>query len=498
MSLNLATALRESAAEHPDRAVCIDDAGVTTYGELERASARVAGALVARGLQPGESVGIQLPNVPEYLAVWFGVLRAGLVAVPMNPALTPREVDHHLTDSGARLLVTTDESAAAGADVPVVRLSLPGLGELAEAEPYDDVAPTSSEDTACLVYTSGTTGTPKGAELTHLQLVMNAQVSGALFGVGAGDVSLAVVPLFHVYGLSVTNVAVRHGATLRLMRRFDAGEVVDAVERDRVTLLFGVPTMLVALLQEDVRGRDLSSLRLGCSGGASLPGEVMQAFEEAYGLVVLEGYGLSETASTVTFNRSATDRKLLSIGKPVWGVEVRVVDADDRPLPSGREHIGELVVRGHNVMKGYRGNPAATAEAMRGGWFHTGDLGYVDEDGFLFLVDRKKDLVIRGGYNVYPREVEEALYAHPDVMAAAVVGRPDPRLGEEVVAVLVAQPGADLDADEVSAWCAERLAPYKRPREVRVVPELPLGPTGKVDKVRLRAELPVAAGSGAA
>jgi long-chain acyl-CoA synthetase len=453
----------------------------------------VAGFLIARGLQPGSAVGIQLPNVPEYVAAWFGVLRAGMVAVPLNPALTPREVEHQLQDAGAKLLVTSEESIPTAPDLPVVRLSLPGLGELADAEPFDEVAPTSSEDTAVLVYTSGTTGTPKGAELTHLQLVMNAQVSGELFGVGAGDVSLAVVPLFHVYGLSVTNVAVRHGVTLRLMRRFDAAQVVEAIERDRVTLLFGVPTMLVALLQEDVRSRDLSSLRLGCSGGASLPGEVMQAFEAAFGLTVLEGYGLSETASTVTFNRSATDRKLLSIGKPVWGVEVRVVDENDRPLPPGRDHIGELVVRGHNVMKGYRGNPEATAEALRGGWFHTGDLGYADEDGFLFLVDRKKDLVIRGGYNVYPREVEEVLYGHPGVMAAAVVGRPDPRLGEEVVAVLVAQPGVDLHSDDISAFCSERLAPYKRPREIRIVSELPVGPTGKVDKVRLRAELPVLA-----
>ena len=469
MSLNLATALRETAAATPDAVVCIADDCRMTYAELDDASARLGAALRRRGLAPGEAVGVQLPNVPEFLIAHFGVLRAGLVVVPLNPGLTAREVEHVLSDSGATLLLTLSDVA-----------------ELLHEPAPLEVWPTEPTDTAVIVYTSGTTGRPKGAMLTHFQLLMNAQVSGELFAVGPGDVSLAVVPLFHVYGLSVTHVVVRHGAAMRLLARFDAGRVVDVIEQDRVTLLNAVPTMLHGLLEQDVSRRDLSSLRLGCSGGASLSGAVMTAFEEAFGLVVLEGYGLTETASTCTFNRR-DDRRLMSIGKPVWGVEVRVVDGEGRSLPPGRDHIGELVVRGHNVMKGYLNRPDATAEALRDGWFHTGDLAYSDEDGFLFVVDRIKDLVIRGGYNVYPREVEEVLHEHPLVSAAAVVGRPDERLGEEVVAFLV--PRGEVGAGDVLAWCRERLASYKCPREVHILSELPLGATGKVDKVALRASL---------
>ena len=485
MTLNLATALRETAAAAPESVVCIADDRTMTYGELDDASARLGAALLRRGLSPGDAVAVQLANVPEFLVAHFGVLRAGLVVVPLNPLLTTRELDHALSDSGAKVLLSSSGSAPPTVAVAVLLVGTSELDDLLLEPASLTVAPTLPTDTAVIVYTSGTTGSPKGAELTHLQLLMNALVSGELFAVGPRDVSLAVVPLFHVYGLSVTHVAVRKGAALRLLTRFDAARVVDAIERDRVTLLFAVPTMLHALLEEDLAARDLSSLRLGCSGGASLAGAVLGAFEEAFGLTVLEGYGLTETASTVTFNRSREERRLMSVGKPVWGVEVRVVDVDGCSLPAGPEHVGELVVRGHNVMKGYLNQPEATARALRDGWFHTGDLGYADEDGFLYVVDRLKDLVIRGGYNVYPREVEEVLHEHPAVRSAAVVGRPDPRLGEEVVAFLVLREG-DADVDDVLAWCGERLAPYKRPREVHAVSELPLGATGKVDKVVLR------------
>ena len=337
-----------------------------------------------------------------------------------------------------------------------------------------------------LLYTSGTTGRPKGAELTHLQLVFNAINSGALFGFGPDDVSLAVVPFFHVYGLSLINVAVRYVSTIAVMERFDAKAAIDVMERDRVSIMFGVPTMYHALLQEDTSRRDLAPFRLAVSGGAAIPGEILRAVEERYGVLLLEGYGLSESCATATFNRSFEDRRFLSIGKPIWGVEVIVVDEDGRRLPSGAEHVGELVVRGHNVMKGYRNNPEATADALRDGWLHTGDLGYEDEDGFLFIVDRLKDLVIRGGYNVYPREIEEVLYTHPDISEAAVVGRPDPRLGEEVVAVVVLHPGSATTEDDVIAFCKERVAAYKYPREVRFLSELPKGSTGKILKKDLR------------
>ncbi|MCW2498434.1 MAG: long-chain fatty acid--CoA ligase [Frankiales bacterium] len=498
MSLNFATVLREAARAAPDRTCLVHDGRTVTYAELDDRSGRVASSLLALGLGAAAKIAVQLPNGPDFVALYFGVLRAGLTVVPLNPQLREREVHHQLHDSGASLLVTSGpfaaEAARAGDGLPVYALAdgapLPaGCRELAllyDAEPFDDLVPTSSEDTAVLVYTSGTTGRPKGAQLTHLQLVMNSAISGALFGFGPDDVSLAVVPFFHVYGLSLIGVAVRYVSTLTVLPRFEPQAVLDVMERDGVTIVFGVPTMFHALLREDTSARDLCPFRLAVSGGAALPGEVLRKVEERFGVLLLEGYGLSESCATATFNRSREDRRLLSIGKPVWGVDVHVVDAEGRRLKRGPEHVGELVVRGHNVMKGYYGDPVATAEAVRDGWLHTGDLGYEDEDGFLFVVDRKKDLIIRGGYNVYPREVEEVLYAHPSISEAAVLGRPDDRLGEEVVAVVSLRPGTHVTADEVVAFCRERLAAYKYPREVRVLDELPKGASGKILKKELR------------
>jgi long-chain acyl-CoA synthetase len=319
-------------------------------------------------------------------------------------------------------------------------------------------------------------------------MFMAATVAGDTFDYRDDDVSVAVLPLFHVFGLSsVMNTAIRCGAQLVLVPRFEVGAVLDAIERHHATVFCGVPTMFVALQHADLTGRDVSSLRVCVSGGASIPGEVLRGFEAAYHDVpVLEGYGLSETCALATFNRSAEDRRVMSIGKRMWGVEVRVVGPQDEELPAGPEHVGEIVLRGHNVMKGYLGRPEATAEAMRGGWFHTGDLGHRDEDGFFYIVDRKKDLVIRGGFNVYPREIEEVLHAHPAVVEAAVVGRPDARLGEEVVAYVALKRGTSADPQEIVDFARERLAAYKYPREVVVVDDLPKGPSGKVLKTELR------------
>ncbi|GAA1916009.1 long-chain-fatty-acid--CoA ligase [Nocardioides marmoribigeumensis] len=497
MSLNIATVLREAAAAQPDRTCLVLGPRTVSYAEVDTESARLAAGVLSLGLERGDAVAVQLANSADFVFAYFGLMRAGLVMVPMNPLLREREVAHLLADSGARALLTgsphLDEVAAAAGDLPVfvagsgpVPEGCRSLTELYADEPFRDVVPTSSEDTAVLLYTSGTTGRPKGAELTHLQLVFNSINSGALFGFGPDDVSLAVVPFFHVYGLSLIGVAVRYVSTITVMERFDAAAAVEAMERDGVSIMFGVPTMYHALLQQDTSGRDLSRFRLAVSGGAAIPGEILREVEERYGVLLLEGYGLSESCATATFNRSFEDRRFLSIGKPIWGVEVVVVDGDGRRLPRGAEHVGELVVRGHNVMKGYRNNPEATAEALRDGWLHTGDLGYEDEDGYLFVVDRLKDLVIRGGYNVYPREIEEVLYAHPAISEAAVIGRPDDRLGEEVVAVVVLRPGAEATEADVIAFCKARLAAYKYPREVRLVPDLPKGSTGKILKKELR------------
>jgi long-chain acyl-CoA synthetase len=346
---------------------------------------------------------------------------------------------------------------------------------------------TEPGDTAVIVYTSGTTGRPKGAELSHFCMYMNADTPGRLFGIRDDDVVLTVLPLFHVFGLSsILNVCVRFAATMTLVPRFDAGAVLETIERDRVTVFEGVPTMFIGLLNHpDLDRFDVSSMRVGVSGGAPIPAEVIDEFERRFGIAILEGYGLSETASTTTFNVSAEERRVYSVGKPIYGVQVQIWDAQGRVLPPGREHVGELVVRDVNVMRGYHGHPEATAEAMAGGWLHTGDLGYVDEDGFFFVVDRKKDLIIRGGYNVYPREIEDVLYTHPAVAEAAVVGVPDDRLGQEVKAVVALRAGKQATEAELVEYVRERVASYKYPRSVEFREHLPVNATGKILKREL-------------
>ena len=505
MSFNLATILTETTLAAPDSPACRIGGTTTTYRELDDLSGRAAAGLRSAGLAPGQVVALQLPNIPQFLIAYFGALKAGLAVLPLNPLLMAPELEYHLTDSAAAILIGFEghhAEAAKACETTGVPLYLVSAGpaplpegtrpvtDLISTAPLDepggDVAARSPDDTAVLVYTSGTTGKPKGAELTHFQLYMNCTVAGGLFGARSDDVVLAVLPFFHVFGLSsVINVFVRYGGCLSILPRFALAAVIGTIEADRCTVIGGVPTMLHALAQLDIAGRDLSALRVAVSGGASLPEDVMRTFEDKYGIEVLEGYGMTETASSCSFNRPG-DRKVLSIGKPLWGVRMRVCDNAGQPLPPGPEHVGEILIRGHNVMKGYLGRPEATAETLRGGWLHTGDLGYMDSDGFYFIVDRAKDLVIRGGYNVYPREIEEVLYAHPAVLEAAVIGKPDERLGEEVVAVVALRPGSSVSAEEIIAYCRERLAAYKYPREIRFMTELPKGPSGKILKAALR------------
>jgi long-chain acyl-CoA synthetase len=501
MSLNLATMLREAVSESPTKAVALFDGGRMTYAELDALSDRCAAGLRRDGIGRGDAVALQLPNLPQFLIAYFGILKNGSVVVPLNVLLKAPEVEYHLTDSQARALITWSGFAleaakgAAGAGVDRIYVVHTSQGtELSIGEPFehllaelDGAAPfeqTDPGETAAIVYTSGTTGRPKGAELTHFQLFMNADTPGRLFGIQPDDVVLVALPLFHVFGMcSELNVCVRFAATMSLMPRFEPAKVLEVIQRDRVTIFEGVPTMYISLLNHPgVDQYDLSSLRIGISGGAAIAAEVLDAFERRFGIVILEGYGLSETASTTTFNFSADDRRIYSVGKPIWGVEVEIWDEQHRRLPAGTEHVGELVVRGVNTMRGYHNNPEATAEAFSGGWFHTGDLGYVDGDGYFFIVDRKKDLIIRGGYNVYPREIEEVLHAHPSVAEAAVVGVADPRLGEEVKAYVELKPGLSATEDELIAFTKERLAAYKYPRRVEFRVALPKGATGKILK----------------
>jgi long-chain acyl-CoA synthetase len=503
MSFNLATILTETTLAAPDAPVCRFGGNSTRYRELDEQSGRLAAGLQAAGLAPGQVVAVQLPNLPQFLIAYFGALKAGLVVLPLNPLLMAPELEYHLGDSAAALLIGSEgmhAEAVKACETTGVPLYLVSRGpgplpegtrpftELFGATPLDEPGgvPRGPDDTAVLVYTSGTTGKPKGAELTHFQLYMNSTIAGGLFGVRSDDVVLAVLPFFHVFGLSsVINVFVRFGGCLSILPRFQPAAALDAIEADRCTVIGGVPTMLHALAQQDISGRDLSALRVAVSGGASLPEDILRTFEDRYRIEVLEGYGMTETASSCTSNRPG-DRKVLSIGKPMWGVRMRVCDRVGRTLPAGREHVGEILIRGHNVMKGYLGRPEATAETLRDGWLHSGDLGYMDEDGFYFIVDRAKDLVIRGGYNVYPREIEEVLYAHPAILEAAVIGKPDERLGEEVVAVVALRPGHDVSAGDIIAYTRERLAAYKYPREIRFMAELPKGPSGKILKSALR------------
>jgi len=501
MSFNLATMLTETASATPDSPVHLMGGTATTYRELDEQSGRFAAGLRDQGLQPGQVVALQLPNIPHFLVAYFGALKAGMVVLPLNPLLMAPEIEYHLGDSSATLLIGFEGLAAEAGKacetlgVPLYLVSLSQapvpegtrpFGELMAVASDGEAVPRNADDTAVLIYTSGTTGKPKGAELTHFQLYMNCTIAGQLFGARPDDVTLAVLPFFHVFGLSsVINVSVRYGGCMSIVPRFAPAAVLDVLETDRCTVIAGVPTMLHALAQLDISGRDLSALRVAVSGGASLPEDIMRTFEGKYGIEVLEGYGMSETASTTSFNRPG-DRRVLSIGKPIWGVTMRVADSSDQPLPPGRDHVGEILIRGHNVMKGYLGRPEATAETLRGGWLHSGDLGYQDEDGFYFIVDRAKDLVIRGGFNVYPREIEEVLYAHPGILEAAVIGKPDERLGEEVVAVVVRRAGSEVSAEEIIAYTRERLAAYKYPREIRFMAELPKGPSGKILKSALR------------
>jgi long-chain acyl-CoA synthetase len=487
--VNLAGIMTASARRRPDHvAVKLDDVEVT-FARVDEGSARVAGILRDHGIGPGDRVGVMLPNVPYFPIVYFGIVRAGAVVVPMNVLLKGREVGYYLEDSGTKLLFAWHgfaEAAATGAEkaggVEVVSVA-PGEFEalLGATEPVRELADVDPDDTAVILYTSGTTGQPKGAELTHDNLRRNAELSVRLFGAEESDVFFGGLPLFHTFGQTCCmNVAACAGATLTLLPRFDPGKALEIVQRDGVTIFEGVPTMHGALLHHPERASfDTSSLRVIVSGGASLPGEVLRGVEEAFGVVLLEGYGLSETSPVASFNKRE-GRRVGSIGTAVEGVEMRVVDDEDNEVAPGE--VGEIVIKGHNVMKGYLGRPDATEEAIRDGWFHTGDLGKVDEDGFFFIVDRKKDMIIRGGYNVYPREVEEVLYEHPAVREAAVIAVPDEEWGEEVGAAVVLKDGEHVDADTLRAYVKEQVASYKYPRRLWFVEELPKGPTGKLLK----------------
>jgi long-chain acyl-CoA synthetase len=494
MSSNLAGILTETSAEHGDRPALKLDDTVVTYAQLDEGSARVAAMLREKGVEPGDRVGIMLPNVPYFAVVYYGILRAGGVVVPMNPLLKGREVKFYVEDPQTKVLFAWgdfEDAAAQGAEEGGAELVLVKPGEFEELvagyEPDTDVAERADDDTAVLLYTSGTTGTPKGAELTHANLRKNCELAArTLAQASEEDVLLGALPLFHSFGQTCgLNGAVSVGACLSMIPRFDPAKALEIIERDKVTIFQGVPTMYHAMLASDAReSTDVSCLRACMSGGAAMPVEVMKEFEEAFGCKILEGYGLSETSPVASFNHPDKERKPGSIGTPIEGVEMKLVDDEGNDVEgTGEEAVGEIAIRGHNIMKGYWGKEDATKEVLdEDGWFRSGDMAYVDDDGYFFIVDRKKDMIIRGGYNVYPREIEEVLYEHPAVSEAAVVGVKDEKMGEEVGAAVVLKDGEDVDADELRDYVKERVANYKYPRKIWFPDELPKGPTGKILK----------------
>jgi long-chain acyl-CoA synthetase len=484
----LSSLLDHAAADQPDgTAVRMDDLTVS-YRQLSEAAARVAGLLRSSGVAPGDRVGLMLPNIPAFPIAFYGALAAGAVVVPMNPLLKAREVGYYLGDSGARLMFAWQGAAgeaakgAADAGAQVIVVDDADLSAvLAGTEPDASPVTAGDDDDAVILYTSGTTGQPKGAQLTHGGLLRNAGLTAqTLLHNAADDVMMGCLPLFHVFGLTCgLNATIAAGGTLTLLPRFDPGKALEIIERDAVTIFEGVPTMYAAMLHHQAAGQaQTASLRLCVSGGAAMPVEILRAFEDKFGCMILEGYGLSETSPVASFNHPDKPRKPGSVGTPVAGVQMRLVGDDGHDVPPGE--VGEIAIRGHNVMKGYWGKPEATAAAIPDGWFRTGDLGRVDEDGYYYIVDRKKEMIIRGGYNVYPREIEEVLHEHPAVAEVAVIGMPHAELGEEVGAAVALKPGATATPEELRQYARDRVAAYKYPRKVWLVETLPKGPTGKI------------------
>ena len=514
--LNLSVFLDDSAREVPDRPAVVRGDTVLTYGQVNAAANQLAGALVGAGIAPGQRVALSCPNLEWFPIAYYGILKAGAVVVPLNVLLKPREIAYHLEDSSASAYICF----AGLPDLPMGAMGYEGFSQVDECHtmvllPADLTAPspiegvptfvefvadqpptfesvdTNADDTAVILYTSGTTGQPKGAELSHANMLVNARLCDQLYPAPPEgfDVHLVTLPLFHSFGQSVQmNGGFYRQSTLVLLPRFAPEAALELMQQHSISFFAGVPTMYWALLNAKAEGIDLgtvaANLRVAVSGGAALPLEVLTGVEERFGVTVLEGYGLSETSPAATFNRMGKVAKPSSVGPAVWGVSVRVVDADDKDVATGEQ--GEVIIRGHNIMKGYLGRPEATAEALRGGWFHSGDVGRLDEDGYLYITDRVKDMIVRGGFNVYPREVEEVLMTHPAVSLVAVIGVPHERLGEEVKAFVVLDEGATVTEGELVAWSKEQMADYKYPRHVEFLSELPMNATGKILKRELR------------
>ncbi|MEP6561596.1 MAG: long-chain fatty acid--CoA ligase [Nakamurella sp.] len=505
MSLTLAAILAESAIRYPDREAVVMGQQRISYASLWQQSRKYARVLSDAGIGPGDRVALLMPNVSDFPRAYYAILSLGAVVVPVHALLVAREIGFVLTDSQAKLLIAGAPllaQAVPAAEQAGVRLMATMGGDdvdrldllAADAEPVSSYVERQPDDEAVILYTSGTTGTPKGAVLTQLNMTMNAMVSAnSVMLLTPEDVILGCLPLFHSFGQTCSmNAGFFGGSTLVLLPRFDGAAALDLIVNEQVNVFMGVPTMYIGLLAAARSDERRPVLRLAASGGASLPVAIIDNFAETFGADIYEGYGLSETSPVATFNQPIFGRKPGTVGRAIWGTEAAIAAAEieDRIELLPRGEVGEVVMRGHNVFAGYLNNPEATATAIVDGWFRSGDLGTEDADGFISIVDRKKDLIIRGGYNIYPREVEEILAGHPGVAQVAVVAVSDAEYGEEICAVVVRSPdGADLDADGLIAWSKERLGRHKFPRRVEFFEALPLGPSGKVLKRQLIKEL---------
>jgi long-chain acyl-CoA synthetase len=510
--LNLSILLEDSARNYPERAAVVLGDQRLSYAQVNAAANQVANLLVERGVRPGDKVALSCPNLPYFPIVYYGILKAGAVVVPLNVLLKGREIAYHLQDSQATayfcfqgtaelpmaaeghtgfeqtpgcehfFVITADPAAAS----PIEGTETMGAA-LNGRPPVFEAVLAVETDPAVILYTSGTTGQAKGAELSHSNLLLNALTCNRLFRSTPGvDTHLLVLPLFHSFGSSVNmNAGFATAATLVLLPRFDAAAAVKLLESENVTFFAGVPTMywgLLNALTDDVDVQRIArNMRIAVSGGSSLPLEIIKEVKERLGLQILEGYGLSETSPVATFSDPDSDPRPGSIGIPIWGVELKLIDESWQTV-DGIDEIGEIAIRGHNIMRGYYNRPEATAEVFRDGWFRSGDLGRRDKDGFYYIVDRAKDMIIRGGFNVYPREIEEVLMTHPAVSLAAVIGVPHPSHGEEIKAFVIRTGGATTTEAELVAWGREQMAGYKYPRVVVFVDSLPMTATGKLLK----------------
>ncbi|WP_204045172.1 long-chain-fatty-acid--CoA ligase [Acrocarpospora phusangensis] len=506
--LNLSIVLEDSARETPDRTAVVFGDLRLPYSFVDSVACQVANLLVSRGIGKGDRVAIACPNLPYFPFVYFGILKSGATVVPLNVLLQSREIAYHLADSEAKALFCFEgtpelplgERGRAGFDESSAEhfFVLPAT-PLATESPYGESlwaaldglpttfesARTAPDDTAVILYTSGTTGQPKGAELSHQNMLVNAMISDEMYPRQPHDVYLGALPLFHSFGQTVImNAGFRRRATLVLMPRFEPVEALRLMNAEGVTLFAGVPTMYWALLTTLHGGgsETPTALATAIAGGSALPVEVLKDFEKTFNVPIMEGYGLSETSPVASFNQLGKVAKPGSIGTPVWGVEMKLIDSDWGTV----DDVGEIAIRGHNVMKGYYNRPEATGEVMRDGWFRTGDVARRDEDGYYFIIDRAKDMIIRGGFNVYPREVEEVLMTHEAVSLAAVVGVPHDSHGEEVKAYIIRTAGVSVTEEELIAWSREAMAAYKYPRIVEFRDELPMTATGKILKRELR------------